>query len=232
LTDKSPTYDVLVQGNSFILDVGGLGISNTTLVTTGDGPIIFDLGSHITRDMIKAGLAQRGLKPSDIPRIFLSHMHFDHVMNINLFPYSTEVFVSRAEWDYVSNPNPADDWLPWGIQDQLKKYKLHLIEGTAELSPGVKYFPAPGHTPGCYALALDLADGKIATLAGDAVKFPREAILGRADHSFDTKENAARSIKTIVEMSDIIIPGHYGTLFKENGHIIWSDTQKLNLIAR
>lgn len=232
MATNSPMYDVVVQGSSFILDVGGIGISNCTLVTTADGPIIFDVGSHVTRDMIKAGLAKRGLKPADIRRVFLSHMHFDHVMNIDLFPHTTEVFVSRAEWDYVSNPHPADDWLPWGIQDQLKKYKLHLIEGTAELSAGVRYFPVPGHTPGCYALALDLADGRRATLAADALKFPREAILGRSDHSFDTPEAAARSIRTIVEMSDIIIPGHYGTLFKENGQIIWSDTQKLNLIAR
>ena len=232
MSAASPSYDVIVQGNSFILDVGGLGISNCTLVHTADGPVLFDVGSHITRDMIKAGLARRGLKPSDIGRVFLSHMHFDHVMNIDLFPYTTEVFVSRAEWDYVSAPNSADDWLPWGIQDQLKKYRLNLLEGSADLAHGVKYFPAPGHTPGCYALALELADGTRATLAGDAVKFPREAIREQADHAFDTREVAARSIRTIVEMSDVIVPGHFGSLSKEDGKIVWSERQSLHLIAR
>jgi glyoxylase-like metal-dependent hydrolase (beta-lactamase superfamily II) len=173
---SGPAYDVIVQGSSYILDVGGLGISNCTLVSTADGPILFDVGSHVTREMIKAGLKKRGLAPADIRRIFLSHMHFDHVMNIDLFPASTEVFVSRAEWDYSGNPHPDDDWLPWGIREQLKKYRLQFVEGSAELSSGVRYFPAPGHTPGCYALALDLADGTKVTLAGDAVKFPREAI--------------------------------------------------------
>jgi hypothetical protein len=54
----------------------------------------------------------------------------------------------------------------------------------------------------------------------------------QADHAFDTKEVASRSIRTIVEMSDVIVPGHFGNLFKEDGKIVWSTTQPLNLIAR
>ncbi|WP_186444983.1 MBL fold metallo-hydrolase [Mesorhizobium sp. J18] len=232
MSGGGPSYDVLVSGNSYRFEVGGIGISNTTLIHTADGPIIFDLGSHVTRDMIKLGLSKRGLNPSDIPRVFLSHLHFDHVMNIDLFPHTTEVFVSRREWDYCSNPHPEDDWLPWGIKEQLEKYRLRLVDGTDELSSGVRYFPAPGHTPGCYAVALDLADGRKVTLAGDAVKFPREAIRMKADHSFDTKEVASQSIRTIMEMSDVVVPGHFGELFKEDGRVVWEAIQPLNLIAR
>lgn len=226
------SHDVLVTGNSFILDIGGLGVSNCTLVHTPDGPVLFDAGSHVTRDSIKRGLTKRNLKPSDIKRLFLSHLHFDHVMNIDLFPYDTKVFVSRAEWDYLQSPHPDDDWLPWGIKEQLEKYDLVLLDGSGELSTGLRYFPAPGHTPGCYALAFTEQDGSRVTLAGDAVKFPREALLGRADHAFAPKEVASRTIREIVEMSDVIVPGHFATLRKENGTITWTEPQALGLIVR
>lgn len=229
---SSPTFEILVHGSSFILDVGGIGISTCALIRTSDGPIVFDVGSHVSRDMLKLGLSKAGLAFSDIPRVFLSHMHFDHVMNIDLFPKTTKVFVSRTEWEYAANPNPADDWVPWGIHEQLKKYDLQLVDGVGELSPGVRYLPTPGHTPGCYSISIDQADGSRAILAGDALKFPKEAILGRADHAFDTKEVAAQSIRTIVEQGDIIVPGHYSTLTKENGQITWSEPQKLFLMAR
>jgi N-acyl homoserine lactone hydrolase len=232
MSDNFPTYDVLVTGSSAKLDLGYIGVSNCTLVHTADGPILFDVGGTVAREMITVGLQRRGLKPSDITRVFLSHLHHDHVMNINLFPYSTQVFVSQAEWDYVSNPNPADDWIPWLIQEQLRKYNLSMLHGGGELSAGVRYFPAPGHTPGCYALALSGSDGKTTTLAGDAIKFPKEALRRRVDHAFDTPEIAARSIETIMEMSDIVIPGHFPTLYKEDGSITWDECQSFPLVMR
>jgi N-acyl homoserine lactone hydrolase len=232
MTDHHPTYDVLVTGSSAKLELGFLAISNCTLVHTVEGPVLFDVGGTVTREMITVGLKRRGLKPADITRVFLSHMHHDHVLNIDLFPYSTKVFVSQSEWDYAANPHPDDDWIPWLVREQLQKYDLSLLRGSGELSSGVRYFPTPGHTPGCYALALSGADGRTTTLAGDAIKFPKEALRGRVDHAFDTQEIAARSIRTILDMSDVIIPGHFCTLRKEDGGITWDDSQSFPLVIR
>ena len=230
--NTSPSYDILVTGNSLKLGVGYLGMSNCTLIHTADGPILFDVGGWVTRDMIRAGLERFGLTPKDISRVFLSHLHNDHVLNIDMFSYSTRVFVSRAEWDYVSNPNPKDDWIPWGVQDQLKKYNLTLLDDGQELSAGVRCFPVPGHTPGCYAVSLTIADGTTATLAGDAIKFPKEALRCWVDHAFDTQEIAAKSIKTIVEMSDVIVPGHFCPIQKRDGELTWDDSQEIALVIR
>ncbi|MDB5592810.1 MBL fold metallo-hydrolase [Enterovirga sp.] len=232
MSSSSISHDVIVAGSSLRLDPDILGVSTCALVHTPEGPILFDAGSHTSRESLKRGLAERNLKPADIRRVFLSHLHFDHVMNIDLFPFTTEVFVSRTEWDYVEAPHPEDDWLPWGIREQLQKYQLRLIDGHGELSTGLRYFPAPGHTPGCYALAFTDADGARVTIAGDAIKFPREAVLGRVDHAFAPKEVASRTIREIVEMSDVIVPGHFPTLRKENGTIVWDDVQRITLISR
>jgi glyoxylase-like metal-dependent hydrolase (beta-lactamase superfamily II) len=227
-----PTYDVLVTGSSAKLEVGYIAISNCTLVHTAEGPVLFDVGGTVAREMIRVGLKKRGLAPSDITRIYMSHLHHDHSLNIDMFPTSTKVFVSRAEWNYVDNPHPGDDWVPWMIKEQFGKYDLTLLEGSGELSTGVRYFQAPGHTPGCQALALAGADGKTTVLAGDAIKFPKEALRRRVDHSFDTPEVAARSIDTIMRMADVIIPGHFPTIYKEGDSITWDDGQAFPLVMR
>ena len=142
-------------------------MTNLTLIKGNDGYILVDVGHTVNRLALERGLASRRLKPKDIRRVFLSHLHNDHVMNIDLFPYSTEVFVSRAEFEYAANPHPDDPWIPWMVREQVSKYKLHLLDGAGEFQSGIRYVPAPGHTPGCYALILDTADkGRVVVALG------------------------------------------------------------------
>jgi len=227
-----PNYDIVVMGSSVKLDVGFIGISNITLIEVADGYILFDVGGPVTRDMLIKGLRDRGISPSDITKVFLSHLHSDHCLNIDVFPFTTEVFVSKEEWAYVDKPHEKDIYIPWLIKEQLSRYRLSIIEGRGDLAPGVKYFPAPGHTPGCYGIKLALLDGSRVTLAGDAIKMPTEALRGRADMCFDTKEASANTIAEILADSDIIIPGHYPPLTIEDGSLYWTDPQLISLVVR
>lgn len=227
----SVNYEIIVHGNNLRIDVGYLGMANITLVDTSQGPMLVDVGHTVNKQGVVAGLAKRGLKPSDVPRIFLSHLHVDHVMNIDLFPYSTEVFVSRAEYEYAANPHPEDPWVPWMIREQLGKYKLRLLDGPGEFQSDIRYIPAPGHTPGCYALALDTSRGKV-IVAQDAIKFPKEALNARVDHAFDTHERASETVRNLLAIADRIIPGHFVEMYKENGRFTWNDVMEFPIIIR
>src|SRR4051794_16407158 len=94
-------YEIIVKGNNLRLAGGYLGMTNLTLISTNDGYMLVDVGHTVNRQALVQALRDRGLTPKDIRRVFLSHLHNDHVMNIDLFPYSTEVFVSRAEFEYA-----------------------------------------------------------------------------------------------------------------------------------
>lgn len=225
-------HDIIVTGSSAKLGAGYIAVSNCTLVHTAEGPMLFDVGGTVAREIIRQELKKRNLSPKDITRVFLSHLHHDHSLNIDMFPKTTKVFVSKAEWAYVDNPHPEDDWVPWLIKEQLRTYDLNLIEGSGELSAGLRYFAAPGHTPGCQALSFVDKDGKVVTLAGDAIKFPKEALRRRVDHSFGAPETAARSIDEIVRSSDVIVPGHFPTIYKVDGSITWDDSQYFPLVMR
>jgi glyoxylase-like metal-dependent hydrolase (beta-lactamase superfamily II) len=225
------TYEIIVKGNNIRLKTGYLAMTNLTLIQTHKGPLLVDVGHTVNRQALVAELATRGLKPSDVPRIFLSHLHVDHVLNIDLFPFSTEVFVSRAEWEYAANPHPDDPWIPWMVREQLSKYRLHLLDGPGEFQKDIRYLPAPGHTPGCYALLLQTREAQV-VVAQDALKFPKEALNKRVDHSFDTQERAAETIRHLLGLADRIIPGHFMEMYKCDGTFTWDDVMELPIIMR
>lgn len=63
------------------IDLHFLGASQSTavfLVIGPDGPVIIECGPGSTLDNLKAGLAQHGVKPSDIKDVLLTHIHLDH----------------------------------------------------------------------------------------------------------------------------------------------------------
>lgn len=225
-------YDIVVKGNNLRLADGFLGMTNLTLIKGNDGYILVDVGHTVNRQGLVKGLKQRGLVPADIRRVFLSHLHNDHVMNIDLFPFSTEIFVSRAEWNYVANPHPDDPWVPWMVREQLEKYNLKLLDGAGEFQSGIRYVPAPGHTPGCYALILDTTHKGRVVIAQDAIKFPKEALNARVDHAFDTQERASETIRMLLPLADRLIPGHFMEMYRADGTFTWDDTMDFNLLVR
>ena len=225
-------YEILVKGNSLRLPEGFIGLANLSLVHTGSGPMVFDVGHAVNRDGLIDALAARGLRPADVPRVFLSHLHVDHVMNIDLFPYTTRVYVSRAEWEYAGNPNPADPFVPWLVREQLEKYDLQILDDEGALEDGLDWFVAPGHTRGCTALALQTADKGRVVIAGDAIKFPREMLTQSVDHAFDTQDSAARSIKRIMGIADRIVPGHFAPFIRRGDGFVWDDVGEVTLLMR
>lgn len=83
--------DVLLQGN-------WRGASSV-LLTGGPAPILVDTGMpHDAHQLVKA-LADRGLRPQDIPILINTHFHFDHVSNNCLFP-SSIIYATQQSSDW------------------------------------------------------------------------------------------------------------------------------------
>ena len=224
-------YDIIVQGNNLALRDGYLGISSVVLVWGPGGPILFDTGAYGARPALLKGLARHGLKPADVKTVFLSHLHYDHAHNIDLFP-EARIVVSRREWEYAENPHPQDLAVPWLMRDALRRHELELIDGDGQLAAGIRYIPAPGHTPGCFALVLDTADKGCVVLAGDALKYAKEAIIRACDAAFDTVEAGTASIGRILDMADRIVPGHFPELRKTDSGFVWDAPAEFPLLVR
>ena len=224
-------YDVLITGNNLAYADGALGISSVVLVTTRGGPLLFDTGHYGNRPALLRGLARHDLKPKDVPRVMLSHLHWDHSLNVDLFP-GAEILVSRRELDYARAPHPDDSYLPWGILEQLRGHRVTELHGPTELGPGLEAFPAPGHTPGLYALALEVPDRGRVVLASDAIKYPKEVMIGVGDLILDTAEASRASIAAILAQADRIVPGHFVEMRKVGNTWTWDQPAPFDLRLR
>jgi N-acyl homoserine lactone hydrolase len=110
-----------------------------------------------------AALAALGVKPADVGYLVISHVHPDHVGNVEAFPDAT-LIVQKAEWEY-------------GLKLPLKpfnpEHKMRAIEGDKDLfSDGsVTILSTPGHTPGHQSLLVHLRKTGDVVLSGDVVHF-------------------------------------------------------------
>lgn len=225
-------YELLLRGNSLSFKGGFFGLCNVALVTAEDGTrILFDTGHYCVRRGLLNGLKERGLAPTDIDLVFLSHLHFDHCQNLDLFK-GVPVCVGETEIAYALNPHPEDIFVPWKIHDLLAEFDLRILPKQGFIAPGIEHFEVPGHTQGSQALRFTQADGRRVVLAGDAVKYPKEILAKVSDMCFATPEESRQSIATICEGTDIVVPGHYPEIFRRNGGWIWDESPSLELIMR
>lgn len=226
-------HHTLVEGNCLSFKGGFFGFSAIVLIEAdGHGPILFDTGHHSTRLLLLEALGKRGLAPADIDRVFLSHLHFDHANNIDLFP-DARFYLGAAEWDYAQQPSEGDVFCSQGMNQYLAQRDLHLLEQTeGELIPGLHYRFAPGHTPGSYLLHYTRETGERVVLAGDACKTYRELATLSSANEYDRQQRATQSLQWIADNADIVVPGHFPELRRSAGGWIWDEPSRLELIVR
>lgn len=106
-------------------------------------------------------LAQHGLIPSDVGLVVNSHLHFDHCGQNPVFKHAP-FYIQRAELERarVESPELADWYDFMGA-------RFELLEGDAEVVPGVRVVSTPGHTSGHQCVLVDTAAGQ-QVLIGDA----------------------------------------------------------------
>ena len=224
-------YDILVQGNSLALADGFLGLSSVVLIYTSEGPVLFDTGHHTTKRRLLNGLAAHGLSPADIAAVVLSHLHFDHANNLEMFPHA-RVYVSRAECAYAQAPHPDDLYVPGHLLAQLDAMDTRTLEQEGEIMPGISWLAAPGHTPGLIALLLEGTPHGRVVLASDAIKTAKEALERRCDLAFDTAERGSTSIARLLDLAPArIVPGHFPEMRRTADSWTW-DAAEVPLLIR
>jgi len=210
-----PTVDVLLPGLPFGCDSGTFGMCAVVLVE-GPGPdgdptrLLVDTGHVGRRRHLLAALRDRGLTPGDIDLVVLTHAHWDHIQNTDVFAHAT-VLLHPAELAYLRNPHPEDWATPtWTAEILADARVLESAEPDTPM-PGVQLLDLPGHTAGTLGVRVSTPDGA-ALIVGDAL--PRSAAVptGRHPLVFADPDAADRSMHRICALSRdenaIIYPGH------------------------
>jgi N-acyl homoserine lactone hydrolase len=116
---------------------------------------------------VEDALGQAGLSLADVTGAANCHLHFDHCgQNARL--RGIPIFAQRAEWTMVHEPDyTVPEWV------DVPGLTYELLDGAAEVAPGIRLMPTPGHTAGHQSLVIDAPEGAI-VLAGQAVQSREE----------------------------------------------------------
>lgn len=148
------------------------------VVTHPGGAVLVDTGVggpdrllsdwRVVNRSVADALAEHDMTPSDIDLVINTHLHFDHCGQNAVFPHAA-CYVQRAELDRAKRESPElYDWFDFMNAD------FELLDGDAEVVPGLSVIATPGHTVGHQSVIVASGDGTSDVLIGDAAYTPRQ----------------------------------------------------------
>ena len=142
---------------------------------------------------LTAQLAEIGYAPADISYLALSHFHWDHVGNANLFAGATWL-VPPSERDIMFANPPSPRTEPANFSALKNSMAVLLTKSDYDVfgDQSVVIKSAPGHSPGHQVLFLKLGKTGPVVLSGDLYHYPEERKLGRVPTTeFNAQQTAA-----------------------------------------
>ena len=198
--------EVLTYGFSFNSDQGSFGMSTNSLVTVGNQTILIDTGPSSRRAWLHRALESKNLAPEDVDIVILTHMHWDHCQNTDLFR-NARILVHPTEMDYARNPNRADFAVAQYMADMVDKMKLELVSEGDRVVEGVTIMETPGHSKGHISVAVG-GGSETVLIAGDALPDSGTVIRGLPTNIFWDVEDAKASVEKMLASSRVFYPGH------------------------
>ncbi len=145
-------------------------------------------------------LRAAGFDPAAVAVIVNTHLHFDHCGGNRLFP-GIPIHVQRRE---LADARTEDDYTvrEW-VDFPGATYVEH--DGEAEILPGVRLLPAPGHTAGHQIVVVETDEGRV-VLGGDVGHFFEELERGETPGQQLVLELAAPTYLAHVEEARVPHP--------------------------
>lgn len=196
------------------------------LIRAGDKAIVVDTGfdrkvadsrGRVFLRCPGEGLRQLGVDPATVEDVIISHLHYDHVGNFDLFPnarfHIQDDEVAFATGRHMTHAKLREPYeLSYVLEVIRKVYadRVRFHDGDEEILPGISVHLSPGHTKGLQFVRVHTAKGWL-VLASDACHYDRHRLTGDVfPLVFDVGgllENYRRLV-SLASSDELVIPGH------------------------
>ncbi len=209
------------------------------LIETADRKILVDTGCgdkdsqrfreiyaiDLTEHNLTASLNARGVAPEQITDVIFTHLHFDHCGGathlvdgkaVPLFPTARH-YVQKRHWEHALRPTERDkaSFLPPNYVPVFESGLMDLVDGDAEILPGIKLCVVNGHTPAMQMVTISAGD-KTVWFAADLVPMsahvPLAYIMGYDLLPLITLEEKRKYLKQAMDEQWI-------TIFEHDPHV-------------
>ena len=215
----------ILKGAGIRSTYGTMGAASVTLVMD-DRNILVDTGHFGNRDNLLSRLKENMIKPSEIDAVVLTHLNWDHCLNVDIFKDS-EILIGKQEYEKGTLSGVADD-LTEKFKGYLGGLNINLVEDGHKVSNNSSILSTPGHTPGHVSLSIR-HENRFTVIAGDAIPNIRAYRRGIPDLIFYDLKAAKQSIARIKALEpNVIIPGH-DPPFNLSGYL---ETDPIDIVLR
>jgi len=166
---------------------------------------------------VERGLAALGVDPAAVDDVIVTHMHYDHAGNHQLFPRA-RYHLQDAEMDYCTgrcmrHPTLRHAYDAEDVSQMVRKVfdgRVEFHAGDDEIAAGLSVHHLGGHTRGMQAVRVWTRRGWL-VLASDAAHFYANIDEARP---FPIVQDVAamleghRTVRKLASADDLVIPGH------------------------
>jgi N-acyl homoserine lactone hydrolase len=171
-----------------------------------------------TDQSLEASLKKIGVRCADIDIVVVTHLHWDHCGETDLFP-KAKIYVQKEELETARSPFPK--LLSNGyVKKMLEEIDYTVITGDKEIAKGVKIIFTPGHSYGFQSVLVEAETRRI-LIAGDTFTFFKNIEQDPPVISgfyVDLKQYQ-KSLEKIERLkADLILPGHDFKVFEKEAY--------------
>ncbi len=173
-------------------------------------------GRQLLRPVDEA-LSLLGVDASAVEDVVITHLHYDHAGNLDLFPRA-RFHLQDREMSFATGRNMCHSCLryPFDVEDVVRMVRalyadrVRFYDGDAEIAEGVSLHHVGGHSDGLQMVRVETARGAI-VLASDAAHYYANIETGNPFPIFYNlgamAEGWARAMR-LAGARDRLIPGH------------------------
>ena len=164
-----------------------------------------------------------GVKPEAITDIIISHVHWDHVDGVDLFPNAT-VWIQREEYRYYTGEAWQSGATHGGVDEEDMRVLLNInlrghlrfVDGDdQEIIPGVRCYTGGRHTWASQFVSARLATGTAVFTSDNVYLYENLDKHVPIAQTLDAVSNlkAQDRIKALASNPRLIVPGHDPAVF-------------------
>ena len=174
-------------------------------------------GRRILRDVATA-YADLGCDPAEVEDVIVTHLHYDHAGNLDLFPNAT-FHLQEREMGFATGRHMCVACVrhAFDVEDVVKMVRalyagrVRFHSGDGEVAPGVSVHHVGGHTDGLQMVRVQTARGPLVLASdashfyaniGDGLPFPIVFNVG------DMAAGWGRARALAEGREEMIVPGH------------------------
>ena len=163
------------------------------------------------------GLAAIGIDAAAVESVIITHFHYDHVGNFDLFPKATyhlqDAEMAFATGRHMCDPNTkaafeVEDVV--GMVREVYDGRVIFHDGDTELAPGLSLHHIGGHTAGLQAVRVRTARGWVMVASDACHLYANMETHNPYPIIFDLDDMFAGydALKRLADSHDHIVPGH------------------------